>query len=125
MNVRRLVPFFFLIASLCASAAWACSGPGAMARIEAAERLGWWLFGINAALVAAGMLLLRMRGRSLRQTGWLLAFAAIHPGWWLSARGGDCGAMRSIGSWACLGLSALLLTVLILFSRKREKGGDR
>jgi hypothetical protein len=44
----------------------------------------------------------------------------IHPGWWLGARGGDCGAMRTLGSWIGLGLAVAVPLILLAAGKKKR-----
>jgi hypothetical protein len=102
--------------------ALACSGPGAMARIEAAEGLGYWLAGVSALLCGLGVIVHQLRGRGF---GWrigLVVLAAIQPGWWLSARGGDCGAMRTIGAWSGLALALVASAIAVVLALRKPKG---
>lgn len=92
-----------------------------MEAIEAAERLGWLLFGISAAAGLAGLVLMWKLGRSRWQMCACLIPVVIHPGWWLSARGGDCGAMRTIGSWIGLGLAIVVPLVLLVVAKKKHQ----
>jgi hypothetical protein len=71
----------------------ACSGPGAMEAILAAQRHGvvsWWL---ASGTVAVGIVV----RASLAARPWSLgsalglALVALHPAMWDDARGGDCG----------------------------------
>lgn len=101
--------------------ALACSGPGAMARIEAAERLGYWLAGASALLCGLGVIVHQLRGRGLGLRMGLVALAAIQPGWWLSARGGDCGAMRTIGAWSGLGLALIATAIAMVLALRKSK----
>lgn len=84
--------------------AWACSGPGAAAAIGRAELLGWLLFGISALLCLGAVILPKVRRAGPRVFWPLLIPLMIHPGWWMSARSGDCGSMRTLG--------AIVVTVL-------------
>lgn len=101
--------------------AWACSGPGAMEAIEAAEKLGWLLFGISAVVGLAGLGLMWKLGRGRWQICACLIPVVIHPGWWLGARGGDCGAMRIIGSWIGVGLAVAVPLVLLAVGKKKRQ----
>lgn len=78
------------------NAAFACSGDGAMETILANERLGWilWL----ATLVIAAIVAVRLRSRGWRKQWPLAAVVVVHPGWWMSARSGDCGYTLRDGS---------------------------
>jgi hypothetical protein len=74
-----------------------------MARNEALG-LGLWL----ASLVLVGGVAALPRTRAC---GWLRLWplpllAAIHPGWWMSARSGDCGLTLIV---SCLVMTALTL----------------
>jgi hypothetical protein len=77
--------------------AFACSGDGAMERITANERIGWILWLVTLAIAAVVALRLR---RGWRKQWPLAALVVIHPGWWLSARSGDCGITLFEGSIA-------------------------
>ena len=94
--------------------ALACSGEGAMERIERAERLGTASWSASLALfglaLAAVLVVPRLRAkRPFRRLGALALLAFLHPGLWASARSGDCGAMRVALSLAataaCAGLA--------------------
>jgi hypothetical protein len=94
-----------------------------MERIEAAERLGWLLFGITVLIGLAGFVLVwRFRRAKWQMIGCLIP-VLIHPGWWLSARGGDCGAMRTTGSWVCIGL-AVIVPLFLLATGKRKNSTE-
>ncbi len=50
---------------------------------------------------------------------WLGALLASHPGWWMSARDGDCGRTRLFTSWGATG--AMIALGLVLLYRSRRK----
>lgn len=66
-----------------------CDGAGAMETIVTNERVGWALW-FASATIAAGVAV-RLRSRGWRKQWPLAVLVAVHPGWWLSARSGDCG----------------------------------
>lgn len=100
--------------------ALACSGPGAMDAILRAERVGWALWGASVVLVGGSLLLpwTRLRGRSRPWA--LLALVAVHPGWWMSARGGDCGRLLETAALAATALTVLLGLALWFRPRRGE-----
>ena len=104
------------------AAAWACSGPGAMARIVANERLGWILFVVTATVLGVGAGLLRRLGVSARRVGLLAVPLLVHPGWWMSARSGDCGAMLALGSMAMTAVAVLVVggALVVALVRRRQ-----
>jgi hypothetical protein len=114
----------FAVPLLAAAAAWACSGPGAMAVILRNERLGWLLFGVTAAVLGVGAVLLRRLGASPRRVGLLAVPLLVHPGWWMSARGGDCGFMLALGARAMTAVAALVVAVALVAAavRRRRRG---
>jgi hypothetical protein len=111
--MRRASLGSFVLLSLIAKTALACSGPGAGEAIGRAERNGWLLFLLSLVIAALSALGLRRWSR-IPQPRWpLAALLLLHPGWWMSARAGDCGMMRMMGATA---FTALLgIVVLILF----------
>lgn len=103
--------------------ALACSGPGMMAVIEAAERRGWIMFAIAAVLALGAIAIPEFRRRP--GAWWpLLVVLAIHPGWWLSARAGDCGRMLRTGSLAATALMPVLIGLAYLWARRRRRNAD-
>lgn len=68
----------------------ACSGPGAETRMEDAERLG--RLSVGAAVVAIVVGLLLRPKFPKRSAAACAVVLTVHPAFWVSARGGDCGA---------------------------------
>ncbi len=119
-GILRDISFVLALIILITWNAWACSGPGAMERIEAAEQLGWLLFGITALVGLAGSVLVWRLKRGRWQMFGCLIPVFIHPGWWLSARGGDCGAMRAMGSWIGVGLAVIVPLALLVAGKRKS-----
>jgi hypothetical protein len=67
-----------------------------MELILANERRGWISF--FATFAIAGVFALFLRSRGWRKLWPLAVVVVVHPGWWLSARGGDCGGTLVQGS---------------------------
>ncbi|GAC1353976.1 MAG: hypothetical protein NVSMB47_07150 [Polyangiales bacterium] len=96
----------------------ACSGPDALARIERAEVIGWVLLAASAAIAIGGVAWLNRTGRMVRYAAAVIgALLVSHPGWWMSARDGDCGQTRV--ATAIFATVALAAVVGVLASRKR------
>lgn len=106
--------------SLLVRDAWACSGPGAAAAIQKAEAQGWLMFAGAMVLGAASMGLRRWSGMPWNRCWWPMVVAAAHPGWWFSARMGDCGTMRVLGSVGMLAVMVLLTVALIIMALARR-----
>lgn len=100
---------------------WACSGPGAMAAITRSENLGWIMAGAATLLGLGAMGLRRWSGLAWSRSWWPMVVAGIHPGWWLSARGGDCGSMRLWGSVGMLAAMLMLVLVIALMAVARKR----
>jgi O-antigen ligase len=93
-----------------------------MAAIERAERLGWQLFALLLALSVIATVLLRRWRVSWRRLAAVALLVVIHPGWWLTARGGDCGAMRLMGSIGVTAIGAVaLLVALVVTGMRRQR----
>ena len=103
--------------------AWACSGPGAMAAIERAERLGWQLFALLLGVSVIATVLLRRWQVGWRRLAAIALLVVVHPGWWLTARGGDCGSMRLMGSIGvtAVGAAALLVALVVTGVRRQRE----
>ena len=95
--------------------ALACSGPGAMAHIEDAERLGWITYGISIAIAVATAVWIAIRRR--KRPSRVLLVALAHPGLWWSARGGDCGCSMSLMVFA----GTLLVVFAAVFALWRAR----
>lgn len=83
---------------LSTSTAWACSGPGAEEAIARAEWGGTALAVFTVLLMAGATYLARQRGAMGRALAGGYVLLLAHPGWWMSARGGDCGEARLDGA---------------------------
>ncbi|MDC3955257.1 hypothetical protein [Polyangium jinanense] len=92
--------------------AFACSGPGAMEAILRAERLGWILWGVTLLVAVGSTLVPRLRAAGFRKQWPLLLLLVLHPGWWMSARSGDCGRTLLAGSVLVAALTPLVAGVL-------------
>ncbi len=101
--------------------AWACSGPGALDAILGAELLGWSLFGTSLVLLIAGAAFARRLRRRWRSLWPVPLVAVIHPGWWMSARSGDCGAMLSLGALAFTLIALITAVLLVVLARRAAR----
>ncbi|MBI5482766.1 MAG: hypothetical protein HY906_28180 [Deltaproteobacteria bacterium] len=104
-----------------AATARACSGEGAMDVIRANERLGWLLFGVSLLVVALGAALLRRMGVARCHLAWLAALLLAHPGWWMSARRGDCGYTLRELSIAMTAVSAAIVVGVVIVTLARRR----
>lgn len=102
----------------------ACSGPGAARTIRTAELTGLGLLALSAAFVGIAGLWLFRRGRKAR-AGTLVAPLVVHPGWWMSATRGDCGASLVVGSFAATILIGLAVGLAIAWPRRRHDASAR
>jgi hypothetical protein len=96
----------------------ACSGPGAMEAIEAAEHRGWVMLAITAGIVglAAGFAISRKRiGTAIS----MLPILALHPAIWFGARHGDCGHLLTAGSNVYLAVAPLACAMLYMLGVRR------
>ncbi|MDC0672282.1 hypothetical protein [Nannocystis radixulma] len=96
----------------------ACSGPGAPAAIFHAERMGWILWIATLVLAGGSALMPRMRARGRRNRWPMFLLAVLHPGWWMSARSGDCGQSLLEGSYVFTALTVLVAAFLVWRSRR-------
>jgi len=69
----------------------------------------------------AGATLLRRRRDGRRRVPWLAGLVAIHPGWWMSAYRGDCGA--ALVSWSLVATTLVGLAAGLALCRSRAGGG--
>ena len=88
--------------------AFACSGPGAMEAILRAERVGWILWVVTLLVAGGAAFAPRLRSAGWRTQGPLFLVVALHPGWWMSARSGDCGRTLMAGSILVAALAPLV-----------------
>ena len=107
------------VVALVEGVALACSGRGAPAAIEHAERLGWKLWAASVTLAGISALLPRLRARGVWRLWPLLLLVVIHPGLWMSARSGDCGRLRVQASVAMTALTPLLVGFMLWRARPR------
>ncbi|WP_434426176.1 hypothetical protein [Nannocystis pusilla] len=91
----------------------ACSGPGAREAILHAEQLGLVLWFTTAVLAGGSLFMPRMRVGGRRKPWPLLLLAVLHPGWWMSARSGDCGQTLILGSVMVTALTLLVAGFLL------------
>lgn len=102
----------------------ACSGPGAARTIRMAELAGLGLLALAAAFVGIAGLWLSGRGMKARAAA-LVAPLVAHPGWWMSATRGDCGASLVVGSFAATILIGLAVGLAIAWPRRRHDASAR
>ena len=91
----------------------ACSGPGAADLVSRAVQLGHALLLLTVAICLIPLLLTQVREALGRTARLPLIIPLAHPGWWLSARLGDCGATRLLASTAATVLAALVVIALL------------
>ncbi len=102
-----------------APSALACSGPGA-ARAMTNNMLAGWVLLAVAAGVAATVLVLTRSPKPPWSARWLPAvLAAIHPGWWMSVRSGDCGFMLRNTSIAMTAIVTAVGCAIYLLARRK------
>lgn len=100
----------------------ACEGEQAMARIERSETIGWALLGVSCVV---GLLAQRLvlRARAQRWAPIVLgALVLTHPGWWMSARSGDCGQERL---WTSISATVALAVVAAILLARALRSGER
>ena len=95
-----------------------------MQAIVRAERVGWALLVLSTLLVAAPLVRRLMRSQQVGRSTWALLVVLVHPGWWLSARGGDCGASRMLGSLGMTVVAALVWSALLWSAARRKPEPD-
>ncbi len=91
----------------------------ALAPIEQSERIGWILLAVSMAIAGASISIVKRSKRETWASIWLGALLVSHPGWWMSAREGDCGKMRLFTSIGATGAMVCLGVVLLLRSRRK------
>ncbi|MFZ6182136.1 hypothetical protein [Nannocystis pusilla] len=113
-SLRRSSVLLAVVAALAfPGLAVACSGPGAREAILHAEQLGLVSWLTTAVLAGGSALIPRMRARGWRTQWPLLLLAVLHPGWWMSARSGDCGQTLILGSAIVTALTLLVAGFLL------------
>jgi hypothetical protein len=70
------------------------------------QSIGWALLVVSIGMVVFA-LASAWRRQQFWSAGWLLPVLAIHPGWWMSAHGGDCG-------YSVIAQSSLLTVVVLI-----------
>lgn len=100
--------------------ALACSGPGAGELIAKNERLGVILCLVTMLLAVVFLLTRRLRSRAWNRKWPLVLLAVAHPGWWMSARHGDCGFTVRDGSILILSLTVIYGAVCWLRAKPDE-----
>jgi hypothetical protein len=93
-----------------------------MDAIRASEQLGWILFGVSFVLLSGAAVLLSRWGVHARRLVWLAVPLIVHPGWWLSARGGDCGGLLRLGAIAVTALATLTAVLAVIAARRTPTG---
>lgn len=101
--------------------ALACSGPGAMEAILRAQRLGWILWATTLVLAGGPAIMSRLSSRGWRGQWPLLALVVLHPGWWMSARSGDCGGMLVVGSGVVTAVTPVVVGFLLWRARRSDR----
>ena len=93
-----------------------------MAPIEQSERVGWILLAASMAIAGASIgFIKKTKGETWPQI-WLGGLLVSHPGWWMSAREGDCGKTRLLTSIGATIAMVLLAAVLFVRSRRPPSG---
>ncbi len=102
----------------------ACSGPGAPAAIERSIEVGLYY---AYSSIGLGLLATLLQLKYGSKTGRFLIIVIIvltlvHPGFWMSARGGDCGMVRNICSKGAtyLIIFSLFLTTILAYRKQQQ-----
>jgi peptidoglycan/LPS O-acetylase OafA/YrhL len=70
--------------------------------------------------VATALLARRYRRQWLKL--WpILLLVVVHPGWWMSARSGDCGHTLRLASVALTFLSVMVAGLLVVLARRSAR----
>lgn len=88
-----------------------------MEYILRSERQGLLLFALTLVFAIGLTLVPRLRARGLRKLWPFALLVVIHPGWWMSARSGDCGRTLVEGS-VLITAVALILGVIAIVRAK-------
>lgn len=102
---------------------FACSGPGAPAAIERSIEVGlYYAYGSIGLSLLATLVQWKYGSKTARfLIITLIVLTLVHPGFWMSARGGDCGMMRNICSrWATY-LIAFFSLLIGIIAYKNQK----
>ena len=108
---------FVLGTAMCAAtAALACSGPGASALIDRNMLIGYVGVGVTVAVAVALSLVV---GKS-RVRNAAIILALTHPGIWIGASSGDCGFMRRDATFL-FGAMILVVIAIAIVQRVRRR----
>ena len=110
----------------------ACSGPGAGQAIARNIAIGYF-FAVGTGLATVCYFWLRSWSGGNWPAYLCALLLAFHPAWTISARRGDCGAVKVMGSLFVFSISFGLLVPQVLPGRRRKKqagpspasGGDQ
>ena len=89
-----------------------------MVPIERSETIGWILLAASMAIAGVMVSIIRKSKKETWAQIWLGSLLVSHPGWWMSAREGDCGKTRLLTSIGATG--AMVLLALVIFVRSRR-----
>ena len=96
-----------------------CSGPGAGQAIAEAIRYGYFAAIPTFFFLAAAALTHHGLHKKVVVASCFMLPLLIHPAWTVSARGGDCGMMKTMLSSGFVALAILLLVVSLLKAKFR------
>ncbi|MBS2031869.1 MAG: hypothetical protein JST54_28490 [Deltaproteobacteria bacterium] len=102
-----------IVQALGTQSEWACSGPHALETILANEHLGWATWFASCAAVVGFAVERILRLRTWHGIGVPALLVGVHPGWWMSARSGDCGYLVRHASEATSAVIVVVLAVLL------------
>jgi hypothetical protein len=105
---------------LTASHALACSGPHAGEMIAMSETIGLSLWGLTVLIALSGSIALYFCPGKLQRAWWLAGLAAAHPGWWMSARMGDCGGLLRFSSILATTVVVIIALLVIVLPLRRS-----
>ncbi len=115
--MKHLARWWAFVLASAPAFVFACEGEEAMAHIERSEQLGWMLLGVSCMIALISQRFVE-RARAKKWAPIVLgALVLTHPGWWMTARGGDCGQERlwtSISATAAIVLAAAVILVRAL-----------
>ncbi len=92
-----------------------------MDAIIRSELIGWGCF-LGAVIVGVAAVLLARRYRRPWLKLWpVLLLILVHPGWWMSARSGDCGYTLRLASMALTFLAVVVAGLLVVLARRNAR----